>query len=128
MKLILRVLENYALDSPERVAGSGFNPSLLRELDPACLKKRAGCSMHFTEISNDIYEGKIEPGNCCIINRKGVETYLISHVKLDQENWICNDIGIDRKTNSQAWGSRNGYHHFKRINSFGDKLNINWLR
>ncbi len=122
------IIESYEILSPERFAGSGLNSELLNGLNPNGIRKREGCSMLFKEKNPGHYKGQIEPGNCCLINRQGELTYLVSKVQLDYENWICSDLGLDIKTNQQIWGGRNGDHHFRRVSSLGDKLKEEWLR
>ena len=120
------IVENYSFNSPERIAGSGFKPELLEDINKQSVCKRSGCSMHFTEVNHMQFSGNIEPGNKCLINRKGVITYLMSKVKFNQETWVGLDEGIDVSTQKKVWGSEHGELKFQKIESIGINLIENW--
>ncbi len=120
------VIENYKIWKPERVAGAGIHHELINDIDTSNLKRRVGCSMHFKEKLSGQYEGKVEPGNNCIINREGRSTYLISKVTFNQETWTSLDIGYDAKTNKHSWGSEHGDLIFKRIRNIGESVTSSW--
>ena len=120
------IVENYSLESPERIAGSGFKPELLKELKKQKFCKRYGCSMHFKEIKNMHYKGNVEPGNKCLINREGKITYLISKIELNEKAWESLDEGIDTATDKKIWGSEHGELKFQKVQSIGINLIENW--
>ncbi len=122
------ILKNYQLRNPERVAGAGFMPELMKEINIDELIPRVGCSMHFRQVGNCRYLGKIEPGNSCLIERNGEKTYVISEVELNKNNWNSIDRGYDPKTNLQVWGAKHGPFKFKRSLSLGNHLTKHWLR
>ena len=82
--------------------------------------------MYFKEIKPGHYSGSVEPGNKCLIPRKGIVTYLISKVEFNDYEWIGLDQGFDIETNEQMWGSQNGALHFKKLVSLGEHLDQNW--
>ena len=108
-------IENYSLSSPERIAGSGLNPELLRGIKNQNILRRKGCSMHFKEITKQHYKGHIEPGNKCLIERGEKITYLKSTVEFNETTWISLDEGIDTCTQRKVWGSEHGALRFKKV-------------
>ena len=122
------ILENYKLNHPERVAGAGFMPELLKAIHIDEIIPRVGCSMHFRQKGRYSYQGEIEPGNTCIVNRNGKQTYIVSEVELSKDNWNSIDRGYDPKTNKQVWGSEYGQFRFNRSLFLGNHLTKDWLR
>lgn len=123
----IQIVENFGFDTPIRLAGGGFTPELLSIIRVERLKKRCGCAMHFSEISPGSYNGKLEPGQNCLVPRNGLLTYLVSEVKLDRERWISRDQGFNPVTNELVWGSENGLLQFERIASYGKEITADWL-
>jgi len=123
----LFILLNYGCSKPERLAGAGFEPSLLKELNPQELKARVGCAMHFREINNGKYRGEVEPGKACMVPRDGKLTYLVSEVEVDENNWISRDQGLDPSSNEVCWGSEHGHLCFTRIAELNELIDQNWI-
>ena len=123
----LLILENYALKMPERMAGGGFMPELLSNLNKESLIKRCGCSMHFLELSPGKYIGQVEPGQKCVIKKDGKITYLVSRVELCNEELKTHDEGIEVSSNNKIWGSDNGPLRFKKIDLLDKELFGEWL-
>ena len=121
------VVENYGFSNPRRLAGAGRDPKIMNAIDSTTLKERCGCAMHFHRREKGHYIGKVEPGKNCLVPRDGKLTYLVSEVEVDQENWISRDRGFDPKTDEQIWGSEHGLLRFKRIQSFSEEINDEWL-
>ena len=124
----LIIMENYRLKNEQRIAGAGLYPSLLKNIKLNKSEFRAGCSMHFREISPGHYQGEVEPGRLCIIPWQGEKTYLTSKVEFDKYNWESLDQGFNIKTNQHVWGSENGPLYFKRIYTYDDTLTKNLSR
>lgn len=120
------IVENYALKSPERFAGSGFRTSLLKDINKEGSYKRSGCSMYFKEIKKSHYLGHVEPGNNCLIDRAGTSTYLISKVEFNAKSWTSLDKGMEISTHKKVWGSDHGALKFKKIDNIGMNLIGNW--
>ena len=99
----------------------------MNAIDSTTLKERCGCAMHFHRKEKGHYIGKVEPGKNCLVPRDGKLTYLVSEVEVDQENWISRDRGFDPNTDEQIWGSEHGLLRFKRIQSFSEEINDEWL-
>ncbi|GAB4535951.1 MAG: chromophore lyase CpcT/CpeT [Pleurocapsa sp.] len=114
-------IENYSLKNAELYAGSGHNRDILLTIPPDCIKRRYNCSMIFRK-DGAIFRGSVEPGNKCLINKRGVETYLVSDVELTENTWISWDRGMDINTNQQVWGSTKGALKFEKRESFAREL------
>ena len=120
------IMENYKLSQPERLAGSGRYPELLRELSKKSFTKRSGCAMYFIKSNNGNYIGKVEPGNKCLIPRNNSMTYLVSIVELNSFSWKSKDMGLDLESDKKVWGSEEGLLDFKKITSFRERINKYW--
>ncbi len=108
------ILESYSIKEPDRLAGAGFNVDFLKNISTENLSKRSGCSMHFMEGNNGEYHGKVEPGNCCMVQRGGEMTYLTSQVFLGRDELITLDRGYSKDSGEQIWGSKYGALKFKK--------------
>lgn len=114
-------IENYSLKQAENYAGSGHNRDILLTIPPNEIERRHNCSMVFVK-DGEMFRGSVEPGNKCFINRKGVNTYLVSLVELTETTWISWDRGMDLATHQQVWGSAKGPLKFQKRTSFADEL------
>lgn len=66
--------------------------------------------------------GSVEPGNRCLIQRNGRQTYLVSEVELSETTWESLDRGMDIDTDEQVWGSKAGPLVFKKHQSFAAEV------
>jgi CpeT protein len=114
-------IENYSLKEAENFAGSGHNRDILLTIPADGIERRHNCSMVFRKEGN-LFRGSVEPGNKCLIHRKGVNTYLVSDVELTETTWISWDRGMDLNTHQQIWGSAVGALKFKKRTSFAEEL------
>ena len=122
------IVENFGFESPERLAGAGHQPQLLKSLKAETMTPRCGCAMHFREVNQGQYRGEVEPGEQCLVPRDGKITYLVSEVDVDDTSWVSRDRGFDPKTHAQCWGSEHGHLRFKRIAHLGKHLDEDWLK
>ncbi len=122
------IIENYKFKCPQRIAGAGFKPELLNSLSRNDFSLKVGCSMHFKERVPDHYTGKVEKGQCCLVNWEGRVTYLKSKVEINSVQWVSLDEGFDKITDKRIWGSDHGPIYFKRLLSFNEQLSLSWLR
>lgn len=119
-------IENYSLQDAMLYAGAGHNRDILNTISPDCIERRYHCSMIFRQEAK-IFRGGVEPGNKCLINRDGKETYLVSDVEITENTWVSLDRGIDIETGEQVWGSSNGALQFEKRVSFADELPLSHL-
>lgn len=119
-------IENYSLQDGMLYAGAGHNRDILETISPENIARRYNCSMVFHQEGN-LFRGAVEPGNKCLINRKGVETYLVSQVEITENTWISWDRGMDIETGEQIWGSAIGPLKFEKRASFADELPLSHL-
>ncbi len=118
-------IENYKLKDPILYAGAARELDILHTITPENIERRYNCSMVFKR-DGDKFVGSVEPGNKCLIHKRGCETYLVSKVELTENTWVSSDKGMDINTHKQIWGSAAGDLKFEKQTSFADELpNIN---
>ena len=114
-------IENYSLQDAENYAGAGHDRNILLTIPHDCIERRTNCSMVFRK-EEEKFLGSVEPGNRCLIHRKGVNTYLVSMVELTETTWISWDRGMDIESHQQVWGSAAGPLKFTKRESFANEL------
>jgi CpeT protein len=114
-------IENYSLNDPVQYAGAARELSILKTIKPDCIQRRYNCSMVFKR-EGEMFRGSVEPGNQCLIEKKGCSTYLISDVEITETTWSSLDRGMDVNTHEQIWGSENGSLWFEKRQSFAGEL------
>lgn len=114
-------VENYSLKDAALYAGAGRDLDILATITPECIERRYHCSMIFRR-EGEMFRGCVEPGNHCLINRDGRQTYLLSDVELTQQTWVSLDKGMDINTHEQVWGSTHGPLRFEKWQSFAEQL------
>jgi CpeT protein len=114
-------IENYSLIDPIRYAGAARELSILKTIAPNDISRRQHCSMVFNR-EGDMFRGRVEPGDRCLIEKKGCMTYLISEVEITETTWFSLDRGMDVHTHEQVWGSTSGHLRFEKCQSFALEL------
>jgi CpeT protein len=114
-------IENYSLNDPVQYAGAARELSILKTIQPDCIQRRYNCSMVFKR-EGEMFRGSVEPGNQCLIEKKGCSTYLISDVEITETTWSSLDRGMDANTHQQIWGSDFGSLLFEKRQSFAGEL------
>lgn len=114
-------IENYSLNDAVQYAGAARELSILKTITPDCIQRRYNCSMVFKR-EGEMFRGSVEPGNQCLIQKKGCSTYLISDVEITETTWSSLDRGMDVNTHQQIWGSDNGSLWFEKRQSFATEL------
>ena len=109
-------VENYGLDDSIVYAGAGRDKNILNTITQDVIERRYNCSMVFEREENTFY-GKVE-GHSCLIEKKGIQTYLVSEVELTENTFISLDRGMDIHTHEQIWGSTNGPLKFEKVQSY----------
>ncbi len=122
-------IENYGFKDGVPYAGSGHNPDVLKTIPAEVAIRRTGCSMVFRRDADNsgLFIGGVEPGNGCLIPRKGKKTYLVSRVELTESTWLSLDQGMDVETHEHVWGSTAGALRFERRESFANELPLDRL-
>ena len=114
-------IENYGLKNPLLYAGSARDLTILKTITPDCIERRYHCSMVFKR-EGDRFHGCVEPGNRCLIEKKGCQTYLDSYVEITETTWVSLDRGLDVNTHEQVWGSDFGPLKFEKQESFAQEI------
>lgn len=114
-------IENYSLQDPVQYAGAARELSILKTITPDRIQRRYNCSMVFKR-DGEMFRGSVEPGNQCLIEKKGCLTYLISDVEITETTWSSLDRGMDVNTHEQVWGSDFGSLRFEKRQSFAAEL------
>lgn len=122
-------IENYGFKDGVPYAGSGHNPDVLKTIPAEVAIRRTGCSMVFRRDADNsgLFIGGVEPGNGCLIPRKGKKTYLVSRVELTESTWVSLDQGMDVETHEHVWGSTEGALRFEKRESFANELPLDRL-
>jgi len=115
-------IENYSLKDAMLYAGAAREPEILKTITPDCIERRCNCSMIFQREGN-MFRGRVEPGDKCLIERNGATTYLISDVEITENTWVSLDKGMDINTHEKIWGSAFGMLRFEKVASFADEIN-----
>lgn len=114
-------IENYSLVNAYLYAGAARELSILKTIGSDCIERRHHCSMIFKR-EGDLFRGGVEPGNRCLIEKQGCQTYLVSDVEVTETTWASLDRGLDINTHEQIWGSTFGPLRFEKWESFADEV------
>jgi CpeT protein len=114
-------IENYSLKDAFLYVGASRELSILRTIKPDCLERRQRCAMVFRREGN-LFRGEVEPGNGCLIEKQGCQTYLVSEVEITESTWVSLDRGMDVNTHEQVWGSAFGPLRFEKRESFAHEV------
>jgi CpeT protein len=114
-------IENYSLKNALFYAGSARDLNILKTITPDCIERRHHCSMIFKR-DGDRFRGGVEPGNLCLIEKNGCQTYLESEVEVTETTWVSLDRGMDINTHQQVWGSTFGPLRFEKRESFAHEV------
>jgi CpeT/CpcT family (DUF1001) len=111
-------LRNYKVKEEEKFYGASRDRQRLSHLELEHLEHLPGCDM-IVEWTGQNFKGQIKPGKGCIVERKGIKTYLDNSFEIDQEILISYDRGLDPETDEHVWGSVAGPFRFtRRVASF----------
>jgi CpeT protein len=119
-------IENYSLIDPIRYAGAARELSILNTITTNDIARRQHCSMVFRR-EGEMFRGSVEPGDRCLIEKKGCMTYLISEVEITETTWFSLDRGMNIDTHEQVWGSTSGHLRFEKCQSFALELPLDRL-
>ena len=116
-------IENYSIKQEQQFYGAARELKRLQGFCAESLEKLPGCNM-IVEWTGHSFKGKVEPGKCCMVVRKGRNTYLDSEFEIDQDKFFSLDRGRDPETDEHVWGSVAGPFHFVRWQSFADEVKV----
>ena len=116
-------IENYSLIDSFVYAGAARELTILKTIKPDCIRRRQNCSMVFKR-DGDRFVGQVEPGNLCLIEKNGCQTYLVSDVEITESTWVSLDRGLDVETHQQVWGSEHGSLQFEKQESFAHEIKV----
>jgi hypothetical protein len=116
-------IENYTLKGEEDFYGASRDLQKLAKLEAERLEKLPGCNMQ-VEWTGHSFKGQVEPGNACMVVRKGKNTYLDSEFEIDDQKFISLDRGRDPETHEHVWGSVAGPFQFVRWASYADEVKV----
>ncbi len=119
-------IENYAIKDSLRYAGAAREQRILKTLTKEMIERRTHCSMVFRR-HDQAFHGGVEPGDQCLIERNGCQTYLISDVQVSDGFWSSWDRGMNCATHDRVWGGEYGPMHFERRQSFADEVPVTAL-
>lgn len=114
-------IENYSLRKAIFYAGAARDLNILRTITPDQIERRHHCSMVFKQEGN-LFRGGVEPGNLCLIEKNGCQTYLVSEVEVTETTWVSLDRGMDVSKHEQVWGSTSGPLRFEKRESFAHEV------
>ncbi|MGF1567689.1 MAG: chromophore lyase CpcT/CpeT [Nodosilinea sp.] len=125
MKLIPKddhiLIENYTLKDPEAFYGASRDPEQLSKLTADQFEKMGGCDM-IVRWTEQCFQGVVEPGNACMVERQGKLTYLDNKFEISTDQFLSWDRGRDPETHEHVWGALAGPFEFKRRASFADEV------
>lgn len=105
------VSDPYSLPDAARVVGAWRNVGLLKDLTPAALTPREGCSIHFRRKGDGMFEGSTL-GTGCPSDRQGA-VFATSEVTVTATMVTSWDRGFDEK-GAQVWGAVDGPYQFAK--------------
>ena len=117
------IIENYAIEQAEEFFGASRDPQRLATLTPERLERLCGCNFLVVRQNNG-FEGVVEPGNNCRVERNGQSTYLDSRFEISEHHFRTLDRGRNLDTGERVWGSVAGAFEFERVTSFAHELRL----
>ena len=118
-------LWNYSFRKPEQFYTATFDAErrlMIREDHLICMDD---CHYQVKEQANG-FQGEIEPGSRCMVQRDGKQTYLVSSFHLQGDKLSTLDRGHDPVTHERCWGSIAGEFRFRRTADWSSELPARW--
>jgi hypothetical protein len=120
------IIHNQSLHSDERFWGAVEDGAKRDAIRPDDLRPLEGCTYLVRE-QGDGFNGDVEPGCRCLVERKGATAYLVSSFELDPRGMRTIDRGHDPQTHEQLWGSLAGPFEFERTDDYSQEIPDPWL-
>jgi hypothetical protein len=121
------VIHNHALHDDQRFWGAVEDAERRAAIQEHDLRLLEGCTYVVRE-AGEGFEGEVEPGCRCLVERKGATAYLVSSFELDGQGMRTIDQGHDPRSHEQLWGSLAGPFEFERTHDYSAELPRNWLQ
>jgi hypothetical protein len=120
------IIHNLALREETRFWGASQDPGLRDSIQAEDLQPLPGCD-YMVRVKGEGFEGEVEPGCRCLIERKGQMAYLVSQFELSPLGMRTIDRGHHPETKAQLWGSLAGPFAFERTADHSDEIPGPWL-
>ena len=120
------IIRNQALADEQRFWGAVDDPLRRGQIQADDLQPLEGCAYLVRE-EGEGFVGEVEPGCRCLVERKGVTTYLVSRLELNARGMRTIDTGHDPGSHEQVWGSLAGPFEFERTHDFSGEIPEAWL-
>jgi hypothetical protein len=121
------VIHNHALHDDQRFWGAVEDAERRAAIQEHDLRLLEGCTYVVRE-AGEGFEGEVEPGCRCLVERKGATAYLVSSFELDGQGMRTIDQGHDPRSHEQLWGSLAGPFEFERTHDYSAELPRDWLQ
>ncbi len=118
-------LWNHSFRNPDHFYTATFDPERRLEIQDNDLICMDHCHYQVNEQANG-YQGELEPGCRCIVERDGKKTYLVSSFHLQGDALLTLDRGHDPVTHERCWGSIAGEFRFFRTADWSSDLPASW--
>ena len=119
------IIHNQSLIDDQRFWGAVEDGALRGQIQASDLRPLPGCAYRVRE-NGDGFVGEVEPGCRCLVERKGMTTYLVSRLELDAAGMRTIDTGHDPETHEQVWGSLAGPFVFSRTDDYSPEIPASW--
>jgi hypothetical protein len=116
-------IENYTIKDERDFYGASRDLERLATLTRDRMEKMPGCNM-VVEWTGHSFRGTVEPGKCCMVERKGQMTYLDSEFEISDQIFNSLDRGRSPETDEMVWGSVAGPFEFVRWESFAHEVKV----
>ena len=120
------IIHNQALVDDQRFWGAVDDHERRSQIQSSDLLPLEGCAYVVRE-EGDGFVGEVEPGCRCLVERKGVTSYLVSQLELGPDGMRTIDRGHDPVTHDHLWGSLPGPFEFARTHDYSAEIPANWL-
>ncbi|MEL6603186.1 MAG: chromophore lyase CpcT/CpeT [Cyanobacteria bacterium J06614_10] len=117
------LLENYRVADEAKFYGAARDLNKLATLAPQDLEPMGGCDI-IVEWTGSSFRGKVEPGKKCMVERKGMQTYLDNEFIVTESHMTSYDRGRDPKTDELVWGSVAGPFEFDKVTRFASEVQV----
>lgn len=121
------VILNQALHDEQRFWGAVEDEERRAAIGPEDLRLLEGCTYVVRE-RGEGFEGEVEPGCRCLVERKGMTAYLVSSFSLQPGRMETIDRGHDPDTHEQLWGALAGCFEFSQTDDYSDEIPASWLQ